>query len=46
MSEFRIRKIVTQVEEILHEGGRRARTIAKETLREVRDLMGLPGISA
>jgi tryptophanyl-tRNA synthetase len=41
-----LRESPERVWEILHEGGRRARTIAKETLREVRDLMGLPGISA
>ncbi|MCB9727576.1 MAG: tryptophan--tRNA ligase [Deltaproteobacteria bacterium] len=32
-----------QVWEILHEGGRRARAIARQTLTEVRELMGLPG---
>lgn len=40
-----LRERPDHVWEILHEGGRRARAIAKETLREVRELMGLPGIA-
>jgi hypothetical protein len=31
------------VQEILHEGANKARSIAQETMREVRDVMGLGG---
>jgi tryptophanyl-tRNA synthetase len=38
-----LRSDPARVREILHEGARKARAIARETLAEVRDLMGIPG---